>query len=468
VAETTSSSAAGQARQELILTRVFGAPRSLVFKAWTDTEHMARWWGPRGFTNPVCELDVRPGGLMRIDMRGPNGTIYPMKGVFHEIVEPDRLVFTSTALEDEQGKALLEILNTVTFEDFNGLTKLTLHARLLTKDFQLTPQVAAALSGMEQGWSESLYRLADELENSPRFASPDHEIVITRLIEAPRALVFDAWTKPEHIGKWWGPRGFTTTTNSMDVRPGGEWRFIMHGPDGTDYKNRIVYVEVVKPERLVYNHSGEEDDEDEKFQTTVTFLDPGGTTEVIMRALFPTAAARKFVLKNTEQSKVENRLSSALPNLSAWPELRTERPMFLRPSLPHGSQELLLVGAHLPDQGLVAGLFMARRPQDHLRKHGSKINALGCQRVNHLSPIGAISLRLDDSVGFQPAQAVRQNIGGDFFIRVQKFVKRLVAAEHHVAEDQERPPVPQHFDRSVQRAARAAVRRLVHFWHGLT
>jgi uncharacterized protein YndB with AHSA1/START domain len=292
----TSSSATGQARQELFLTRIFGAPRSLVFKAWTDPKHMARWWGPRGFTNPVCELDARPGGLIRIDMRGPDGTVYPMKGVFHEITEPERLVFTSTALADETGQPLFEILNTVTFEDHNGITKLTLHARLITKDFKLTPQVAAALAGMEQGWSETLYRLADELENSLKAASTDREIVITRLINAPRALVFDAWTKAEHIGNWWGPRGFTTSTQSMDVQPGGEWRFIMHGPDGTDYKNRIVYLEVVKPERLVYNHSSEEGDGDEKFQTTVTFLDRGTATEVIMRALFPTAAARDLVV----------------------------------------------------------------------------------------------------------------------------------------------------------------------------
>lgn len=97
-------------------------------------------------------------------MRGPDGMIYPMKGVFHEVVEPERLVFTSTALRDEQGHPLFEILNTVTFEDFHGITKMTLHAKLVTRDFKMTPQVAAALSGMEQGWSESLYRLADHLD----------------------------------------------------------------------------------------------------------------------------------------------------------------------------------------------------------------------------------------------------------------------------------------------------------------
>jgi uncharacterized protein YndB with AHSA1/START domain len=162
--EASGSSAAGQAAKELILTRILGAPRSLVFKAWTDAKHLAQWWGPRKFTNPACEFDARPGGLIRIDMRGPDGKVYPMKGVVHEVVEPERLVFTSTALEDEQGKPLFEILNTVTFEDFHGITKLTLNAKLMTRDFKMTPQVAAALSGMEQGWSESLYRLADHLD----------------------------------------------------------------------------------------------------------------------------------------------------------------------------------------------------------------------------------------------------------------------------------------------------------------
>lgn len=297
MSEKASSSATGQAREELFLTRIIGAPRGLVFKAWTDPKHLANWWGPRGFTNPVCEVDVRPGGLIRIDMRGPDGTVYPMKGVFHEIVEPELIVFTSTALEDEKGKPLFEILNTITFEDFNGITRLTLHAKLLTRDFKMTPQVAAALAGMEQGWSESLYRLADEVDDISHSAGADREIVISRLIDAPRALVFDAWTDAEHIGKWWGPHGFTTTTYGMDLRPGGEWTFVMHGPDGTDYKNKIVYLEVTKPQRLVYKHEGREADEAVKFQSTVTFTEQGNKTTVTLRMVFATAAERDFVIK---------------------------------------------------------------------------------------------------------------------------------------------------------------------------
>jgi uncharacterized protein YndB with AHSA1/START domain len=298
MAEATSSSAIGQARQELTLTRILGAPRSLVFKIWTDVKHVSRWWGPRGFTNPVCEWDARPGGLIRIDMRGPNGTIYPMKGVFHEILEPERLVFTSTALEDEQGKPLFEILNTITFEDFNGLTKLTLHARLVTKDFKLAPQVAAALAGMEQGWSESLYRLADEVENFLATALAEREIVVSRVFDAPREIVWDAWTDPKQVMKWWGPRGFTTTIHEMDVRPGGVWRQTMHGPDGANYPGKIVFSEVVKPERIVLTHSGgKEGGRVVNFKSTWTFEAEGDQTRVTIRMVFDSLEAREFVAK---------------------------------------------------------------------------------------------------------------------------------------------------------------------------
>ena len=87
----------------------------------------------------------------------------------------------------------------------------------------------------------------------------DREIVLSRLIDAPQELVFDAWTDPEQVGQWWGPSGFTTTTHKMEVKPGGVWRFVMHGPDGRDYQNKITYLEIVPPERLVYRHGGDED-----------------------------------------------------------------------------------------------------------------------------------------------------------------------------------------------------------------
>src|SRR5229473_6885499 len=140
---------------ELVLTRVFDAPRELVFKAWTDPKRVAQWWGPQGFTNPVCELDARPGGTIRIHMRGPNGIVYPMTGVYQEVVEPERLVFVSSAL-DANGNPMFDILNTVTFSEQNGKTKQTLRARVIKK----TAQAAPYLAGMEQGWTQTLERLS--------------------------------------------------------------------------------------------------------------------------------------------------------------------------------------------------------------------------------------------------------------------------------------------------------------------
>ncbi|HVK19492.1 MAG TPA: SRPBCC family protein [Fimbriiglobus sp.] len=131
----------------------------------------------------------------------------------------------------------------------------------------------------------------------PEPATSDREIVQSRVYDAPRELVFAAWTDPKHVTHWWGPRGFTTTTHEMDVRPGGVWRFVMHGPDGTDYKNRIIYLEVAPPERLAYKHAGEEDTEGVKFHTTVTFADRGGKTELTMRMVFETAAERNHVVE---------------------------------------------------------------------------------------------------------------------------------------------------------------------------
>ncbi|MDB6108503.1 MAG: hypothetical protein JWR69_253 [Pedosphaera sp.] len=145
------------AERVLILTRIFAAPRELVFKAWIDPKHMAKWWGPKGFTNPVCELDARPGGAILIHMQGPDAAAHPMRGTFHEIVEPERLVFTSTAFEDKQGIPQLEVFTTITFAEQDGGTKLTLRVVVVRS----TPELAAALAGMEQGWSESLVRLAE-------------------------------------------------------------------------------------------------------------------------------------------------------------------------------------------------------------------------------------------------------------------------------------------------------------------
>jgi uncharacterized protein YndB with AHSA1/START domain len=140
------------------MSRVYDAPRSLVFKAWADPKQLQRWWGPKGFTNPVCDVDLRVGGSWRIVMRAPNGEEYPGGGVYREIVEPERLVFTNNAL-DKDGNIILEGFTTVMFADASGKTKLTLKSRAVAR----VPYAAAYLQGMEAGWSQTLDGLAEEV-----------------------------------------------------------------------------------------------------------------------------------------------------------------------------------------------------------------------------------------------------------------------------------------------------------------
>jgi uncharacterized protein YndB with AHSA1/START domain len=146
--------------REFIITREFAAPRELVFKAWTDPKQLAQWWGPRGFTNPVCEWDVRPGGEIYAVMRAPNGERYPMGGEFHEIIAPEKLVFTTGAL-DEKGEMIFVFLHIATFVEQDGKTKLTLNSRVL----KTTTDANKYIGGFEAGMTQSLEKLVEFLAN---------------------------------------------------------------------------------------------------------------------------------------------------------------------------------------------------------------------------------------------------------------------------------------------------------------
>jgi uncharacterized protein YndB with AHSA1/START domain len=145
----------GMAR-DVNLSRVIDAPCDLVWAAWTEPQHMAKWWGPKGFTNPVCELDVRPGGKILIHMKAPDGTVYPMSGVFAEVDKPRRLAFTAYA-EGSDGTRYLESHTIVTLEGQGARTKVTVMASAKG----LHPLAPQMLAGMEAGWTQSLERLGE-------------------------------------------------------------------------------------------------------------------------------------------------------------------------------------------------------------------------------------------------------------------------------------------------------------------
>jgi uncharacterized protein YndB with AHSA1/START domain len=154
--------------REFAISRVFTASRALVWEAWTDPRRMAQWWGPRAFANPVCELDVRVGGAFRIHMRAPDGALYPITGVYREVVEPGRLVMTldcsghPDSWHDQVnphrakgGNSTGEMLQTAIFDDLGGQTRLTIRTRLESGAIL----AAMVKMGMNEGWSQSLDRL---------------------------------------------------------------------------------------------------------------------------------------------------------------------------------------------------------------------------------------------------------------------------------------------------------------------
>lgn len=122
-------------------------------------------------------------------------------------------------------------------------------------------------------------------------ATTDREIVISRVIDAPRELVFEAFTEVRHLSRWWGPEGFTTTTQSFEFRVGGEWNFVMHGPDGTDYTEWIIWTEIIPPERIAMLHGASRDDPN-AFESVLTFEFNNAATRIEMRTVFPTRELR--------------------------------------------------------------------------------------------------------------------------------------------------------------------------------
>ncbi len=150
-----TSAATVSAERELVITRIFDAPRALLFKAWTEPDRAARWWGPQGFTTLYCDMDVRPGGAFRVCMQSPEGTEHWKQGVYREVVEPERLVF-SFAWEDAEGKPGHQTVVMVTFAERGAKTELTLHQGVF--------ETVTACNEHQRGWTSTLERLAQEIE----------------------------------------------------------------------------------------------------------------------------------------------------------------------------------------------------------------------------------------------------------------------------------------------------------------
>jgi len=273
--------AATAAEHELVITRVFDAPRDLVFQCWTEPEHLQHWQGaPRGFTVTTQESDIRPGGFFRICMRSPEGVNHWLRGDYREILKPERIVFTHV-WQDADGESGKETLVTIALMEHDGKTELTLR--------QTGFQSVESRDGHGYGWTSAFDVLTDYLaqmgglRNSSN--SLERELVITRVFDAPRDLVFKAWTEAEHLKRWWGPHGFTNPVCEVDLRVGGAWRIVMRFRDGNEHIFNAVYREIVPPERLVFTNTALDKDGKPLLEglTTVTFGDLGGKTQLTLQ-----------------------------------------------------------------------------------------------------------------------------------------------------------------------------------------
>jgi uncharacterized protein YndB with AHSA1/START domain len=312
-------------KNELTITRIFDAPRENVWKAWTAPEEVKKWWGPKNFTAPVSKIDLRVGGKYLSCMRGPDGKDYWSTGVYREIVPMERIVVTDS-FADEKGNVVpashygmtgdfpLELLVTVTFEEMGNKTKMVLRHEGIPEGMmrELT----------ETGWSESFDKLAEHIvAGGTRIIAErgKQEVIITRIFDAPRDLVFRANTDRNLIPQWWGPKRFTTTIDKMDVKPGGQWRFVQRDAAGNVYAFHGVYHEVHSPDRIVDTFEFEGMPGHVSLETC-TLEEIGGKTKMIGRSVYQTVEDRDSMLKSgMEEGVLEtmDRLAELLTKLQA-------------------------------------------------------------------------------------------------------------------------------------------------------
>lgn len=330
------------ADRELVITRELAAPRELVFRAFTDASHVSEWWGPRGFRTTTHAQDLRPGGEWRFTMHGPDGTDYENLVRYQRIEAPARL-------EYQHGEPVpadcFDV--TVTFDDLGGSrTRVTL--RMLAASAEVKARMVEF--GAIEGGAQTLERLGEVLAA--------REIIMTRRIDAPRALVYRALTDPSHLVQWFGPERFTCRDVAVDLQVGGVWRLVMVGPDGGEYPVHGTYMEIVPNERLVYlDEWVGEFKPTASLVVTITLADRDGATLLQIRTSAASEADRQVL---GQMGMVEG-WGSSLDKLQA--HLGTPRPR-LTVALA-GDREIIMARSI---QAPVARVFEAYTTVEHVRQ----------------------------------------------------------------------------------------------------
>ena len=284
-------------RQEIIIKRMYDAPRDLVYRAVTDPKLIPEWWGPRNLTTNVERMEVRPGGQWRFIQRDPKGEIFAFHGVYHEAKAPELLVYTME-WEGMPGHVLLDIER---FEEHNGVTT------CISKNIFETVEDRDGMlqQGMESGAQEITNRLTELLARlshgtmKPSMQashSDGRSLKITRVFNAPIKQVWQHWVDPNEYMCWWGPKDYTACESQIDLRVGGKYLSCMEGPDGKKYWSTGTYKEIVEPNHFVCTDSfadaqgnivpasyyGMEVDLPMEMEVEVTLEDLGGKTKMTL------------------------------------------------------------------------------------------------------------------------------------------------------------------------------------------
>ncbi|MEP7321915.1 MAG: SRPBCC family protein [Saprospiraceae bacterium] len=266
--------------REIFISRLLNAPIHLVWEVWTNPNHIKNWWGPNGFTNTIYVMDVRQDGVWDLTMHGPDGKDYKNKSVFKEVVKHKKLIYEHMTSP--------HFVATITF-DARG-DKTFLQWNMLFDSSEQFIQVAKVFKA-DQGLKQNVERLSTYLSGqsfthfSKKTSASINKVVITRLIDAPRELVFQAFTDKEVMVQWWGPHGFTNSDCDMDVRPSGNWKILMDSHVFPKLWCKGIFIEIEAPHKLVFTSRGLIDDADQAgIETLNTLLleDEKGKTKLTM------------------------------------------------------------------------------------------------------------------------------------------------------------------------------------------
>lgn len=317
----------------IVVTRLFDAPPETVFAAWVDPRQLEHWWGPGGFRAEVLEADIREGGVARLVLWDTNGDDYPVIVSFLEITPPSRLVYRNSG---EGRSTAPPFIATITFDAEAGGTRVTLSMLVASPSERDT---AINDYGALEGGNQMLARLASHLRTSRKdtttmatpavgktntFIEGDRKFGFERLFDAPRELVFEAYSSAEHIKRWWGPEGWPTVVCNIDFRVGGTWHYCMKGPDGTEAWGIATYKEIVRPELITYMDAFSDADANivpPEMEVTMQFENHDGKTLVRSISTFDSPEGLKTVI----EMGMEQGMDETLDHLDTYlEELKTK------------------------------------------------------------------------------------------------------------------------------------------------